>query len=68
VKRIEVDKASTGSDDCSRCEKLLSDAKIPFDRIEQEKSGAVVLYVEDRFEQATLEVLRQAVLSAARLR
>ena len=63
MKRIEVDKPNATSDDCARCERSLNDAGISFDHIEQEESGAIVVYVEDEFEQAAIHALRQAVFT-----
>jgi hypothetical protein len=64
MKRIEVDKPNATSDDCARCERSLDDAGISFDRIEQETSGAIAVYVEDEFEQVAINALRQAVFTA----
>ena len=42
----------------------MDDAGISFDRIEQETSGAIAVYVEDEFEQVAINALRQAVFTA----
>jgi hypothetical protein len=62
MKRIEIEKLNSSGEDCTLFEKCLQRANIPFNRIERESSGAIVVWVEDEFEQPAIGALRLKVL------
>ena len=61
MKRIEIEKPHGTAEDCDLFEKCLQEAKIPFDRIEREASGTIVLWIEEEFEQPAIEALHHAI-------
>ena len=64
MKRIEIEKPHGTAEDCVLFEKCLQEAKIPFDRIEREGSGAIVLWIEEEFEQPAMEALHHTIEAA----
>ena len=66
MKHIEIKKLNSSAEDIPLFEKCLQRERIPFNRIERESSGTIVVWVEDRFEQAATDALREEVLKVAR--
>jgi hypothetical protein len=62
MKHIEIKKLNSSAEDCTLFEKCLQRDRIPFNRIERESSGTIVVWVEDGFAQAATDALRQEVL------
>jgi uncharacterized protein (TIGR02271 family) len=59
-RRIIITSPTNDYDNFYRCKRCLDEAGIPFNRIEQAKSGTISVYVKDHFLSATLKVLRSA--------
>ena len=62
MKRIEIKKLNSSVADCTLFEECLQRERIPFNRIERESSGTIVVWIEDKFEQAATNILREEVL------
>jgi hypothetical protein len=58
MKRIKLNNTTGYPEDCSRYERWLDDAGIPFKRIEQGSSGAILIHLDDQFAQPAHDLLR----------